>query len=103
MNAGRLILVGVGHLAHRIRRLTSSRGAGVIELSRDRARPADESEPTFDSIVRLLRSSDLTVVTVAYRVDHPDEVNLEFLLALLSIDHDLPIARCVPTPLAPHR
>jgi voltage-gated potassium channel Kch len=91
MTASRVILVGAGHLAHRIRLLAIARGFDVVLLSRNDVRPESAGEPTFESIVRLLRDVDLATVSAAYLVDDRDEVNLEFLLALLSIDQRLPV------------
>ena len=91
MTTPRVILVGAGHLAHRIRALAAARGFGVALLSREDARPNAAGAPTFDAIVRLLRDIDMTGVSAAYLVDDRDEVNLEFLLALLSVDQRLPV------------
>lgn len=86
-----VILVGAGHLAHRLRLLATARGCKVVLLARDQVRRDSAGEPTFESIVRLLREVDLAAVSAAYLVDDRDDVNLEFLLALLSVDPRMPV------------
>lgn len=88
----RVILVGTGHLAHRIRSLATANGREVIVLDREFLVDVSDPKPTFESIVRMLREVDLTTVEAAYLVDDRDEVNLEFLIALLSVDGRLPVA-----------
>jgi voltage-gated potassium channel Kch len=91
MTALRVMLVGAGHLAHRMHSLATARGYEVVVVSREQIRPASSGEPTFESIVRLLRDVDRAGVSSAFLVDDRDEVNLEFLLALLSVDPRLPV------------
>ncbi|MBL0170507.1 MAG: potassium channel family protein [Gemmatimonadaceae bacterium] len=87
----RTILVGSGHLAHRIRTLISASGGEIVSLSREHVRPTSEGEPTFESIVRMVRDAGHGGIASAYLVDDRDEVNLEFLIALMSVDRRLPV------------
>ncbi len=72
----RIILVGSGHLAHRIRALASADGREIVALSRENIRTTSEGEPRFESIVRMVRDADLSRIASAYLVDDCDEVNL---------------------------
>jgi hypothetical protein len=89
--ARKIILVGAGHLAHRIRTLAAARGCDVLVLARDQVQQTAAGEPVFASITQLLRDADLPGKSAAYLVDDRDEVNLAFLLALLSVDPRLPV------------
>ncbi|MEQ1693660.1 MAG: potassium channel family protein [Gemmatimonas sp.] len=87
----RTILVGSGHLARRIASLTAANGGETIPVSREGVQAVSGGEASFDAIVRMLRDVDLTSVSAAYLVDDRDDVNLEFLIALVSLDQRLPI------------
>ena len=91
MSHSRVILVGQGHLAYRIRSLILASGCEVVVPAPDDLHSEHPGAPTFDDKVRRLRATDMTGVTSAYLVDDRDEVNLEFLLALLSIDQAMPV------------
>ena len=66
-------------------------GDEIVPLAREDILAITEGETTFQAIVRTLRDADLASVSSAYLVDDRDEVNLEFLIALLSADGRLPI------------
>ncbi len=99
----RTILVGSGHLAHRIRALVTASGGEIVQLARENIRSGLEGEPTFESIVRMVRDADLTSISSAYLVDDRDEVNFELLIALLSVDRRLPtVVALFNENIAPH-
>lgn len=85
------ILVGAGHLARRILTLAAEDGREVVFVSREQFRSPASAEPTFEAIVQGLRALGAASATGAFLVDDRDEVNLEFLMALLSIDPRLPV------------
>ena len=89
--ATRSILVGSGHLAYRLSALVAASGSEIVLLARDDTRSASVGGSTFGLIERMLRDVDLTTISSAYLVDDRDEVNLEFLIALLSVDRRLPV------------
>ena len=89
--ATRSILVGSGHLAYRLSVLVAASGSEIVLLARDDTRSASVGGSTFGLIERMLRDVDLTTISSAYLVDDRDEVNLEFLIALLSVDRRLPV------------
>jgi voltage-gated potassium channel Kch len=91
MSASRVILVGSGHLSHRIAGLITAAGAELVELPHEPPSISERASPRFESTVRRLRDLDFTTITAAYLVDDRDEINLEALVALLSVDDQLPI------------
>ncbi len=103
MTTTRTLVVGSGHLAHRIATLAMSRDRDIVRLTRESIHAESGDESTFEAIVQSLRALDLTTVTVAYLVDDRDEVNLEFLIALLSVHQHLPVvASLFNENVAPH-
>ncbi len=87
----RIILVGSGHLARRIRARAVRDGCDVVSLARTTGQASAATAPTFDAIVELVRDADVHRIAAAYLVDDRDDVNLEFLLALLSLAPRLPV------------
>ena len=73
----RTILVGFGQIAHRIRALATANGCEIVMRSRENVSLLSHGEPTFESIVRMVRDVDLTSISSAYLGDDRDEVNLE--------------------------
>jgi voltage-gated potassium channel Kch len=103
MSASRVILVGSGHLSHRIAGLITSAGAEVVELPHEPPSASERASPRFESTVRRLRDLDFTTISAAYLVDDRDEVNLEALVALLSVDDQLPmVVTLFNEHIAPH-
>lgn len=99
----RTILVGSGHLARRIASLIAANGVETVPLSRESVQAASAGDVSFDAIVRVLENIDLTSVSAAYLVDDRDDVNLEFLIALLSLDRRLPmVVSLFNENIAPH-
>lgn len=87
----RVVVVGAGHLAHRVASLARASGAEVVLLARDTRTAEAGGAPTFVSIVELLRRLESSNLAAAYLVDDLDEVNLEYLIALLTVNPRLPM------------
>jgi voltage-gated potassium channel Kch len=86
----RIVVVGSGHLAHRVSALATADAGAVVRLAPE-PRRSTSGAGTFGSLVQQLRDLDVMSATSVYLVDDLDEVNLEFLIALLSIDRQLPV------------
>lgn len=103
MSRPAVLVVGAGHLSYRIRKLAAERGHPVTHLGGDAfvSRHADES--TFDIIARALGDLDLRRFAMVFLVDDRDELNLELLIALLSLSRELSIvAALFNEHVAPH-
>jgi len=87
----RVILVGSGHLAHRIRTLATANDREIVRLAPDTVRMASEGAPAVEALVSMLHAVGMSTVSSAFLVDDRDDVNLEMLIALLSIDRQLPV------------
>ena len=87
----RIILVGSGHLARRTRARATATGTEVVLLAREAVGTATADPSSFESIVQMVRAADVASISAAYLVDDRDEVNLEFLIALVSVAPRLPV------------
>ena len=83
--------MGSGHLARRIRARATAVGAQVVLLANEEVGATLVSQPSFESIVQMVRDADVEHISAAYLVDDRDEVNLEFLIALVSVAPRLPV------------
>ena len=98
-----ILIVGSGHLALRIRNLAAASGCTCILRSHRDLHPSGSSDSAFDGIALAMAELDLTSLAMAFLVDDEDEHNLEVLIALISIDHRLPItASLFNENIAPH-
>ncbi len=91
MTAKRVLIIGSGHLAYRIRKLALARGQQIDHLGHNAFRPPDSDEPIYDVIERTLRELDLGSLTAVYLVDDDDERNLQLLIAFISQQKNLPV------------
>ena len=66
-------------------------GAQVVLLAREEVGATFANQRSFESIVQMVRDADVPSISAAYLVDDRDEVNLEFLIALVSVAPRLPV------------
>jgi hypothetical protein len=98
----KVLILGSGHLAYRLKKLVSRQGYEVISLSNGSRAAGDEESP-FQVMQQQLRGVDLESLIMAYAVDDRDEQNLEFTITLLSLKPDLRItASLFNENIAPH-
>lgn len=84
-----VLILGSGHLAHRVRALAAAKGCAVVRTPV--AEPSGASGSSFEGISRALDDLALVPVDRAFLVDDRDEYNLERLLALVAHRPALPI------------
>jgi len=98
-----VLIVGAGHLAHRIRKLAVSRGYLALDLPETSARAGSDERSSFEVISDALTGLDLSAVSAAFLVDDKDERNLELLVALMARSKDIRItASLFNESIAPH-
>lgn len=98
-----VLIVGSGHLAHRLEKLVRARGDTVIRLTDDAFGVARTADLTFDAITHAVRDVDLASLRMAYLVDDRDERNLGMVIALVSLCADLYVtAALFNESVAPH-
>jgi Trk K+ transport system NAD-binding subunit len=103
MPRSRVLVVGSGHLAYRIRKLLTAREHEVVHL-RHEVFQTDGAEATAqERVAGALAEHGLATIDTVYLVDDRDERNLEMLVLLISLDRYLPIvASLFNESIAPH-
>jgi voltage-gated potassium channel Kch len=99
----RILVVGAGHLAHRVASLGAQRGYETVRRRYDELRPAGSPGAPGDHLADALHDVASRSLSAIYLLDDGDERNFELLIALLSIDRTLPIvASLFNENIAPH-
>ena len=99
----RVLIIGSGHLATRIRSLAGKAAFTSTHLSRDATRTMEPDESRHDALVRILSGIDFGAIDGVFLVDDRDDVNLELLIALTSMHRDIIIvASLFNESIAPH-
>lgn len=99
----RVLIIGSGHLAARIRSLAANAALTSTHLSRDDTRSVDADESRGDALARILRDIDFATIDGVFLVDDRDDVNLELLIALASMHGDkILVASLFNESIAPH-
>jgi Trk K+ transport system NAD-binding subunit len=101
MNPKKVLVIGSGHLAYRVRSLLKKKGVDDVYIPHFEMVHKDSS--VFDTIFETIKGIDILSFSMIYLVDATDEINFEILIALLSINKDLPItASLFNENIAPH-
>ena len=86
-----VLIVGLGHLASRVKKLVEIKGYKVIQYSYDLFKPNDNNTSALDKITATLANIDLSSLSMAYVLSERDENNLEIVVAMMALNKDLPI------------
>jgi voltage-gated potassium channel Kch len=98
-----VLIIGVGHLAYRLKKLAEQNGCTVNHLTTDLFINQDMSLPAFDRTAKALANANLEKQDMVYLVDDKDEHNLELMIVLISMHEHLPItASFFNENIAPH-
>lgn len=97
------LIIGSGHLAHRIKRLAQDRGMHATHLDSNAFGRSHGGESRLELVARVLRDVDLAAHPAIFLVDDNDERNLELLIAMVAMDRELRIvAALFNENVAPH-
>lgn len=98
-----VLIIGSGHLAHRLEKLMRDRGDPVTHLTDDAFAKTRSADLTFDAIAQAVNDVDLASLRMAYLVDDRDERNLGMAIALVSLCPELHVtAALFNESVAPH-
>ena len=86
-----VLVVGSGHLAHRIGKLAAARGYPVLHRRHEDLCAATHEASTFDAITRAFREVNVSELATVFLVDDLDEHNFELLIALIAVDETVPV------------
>ncbi len=89
MKNNRVLILGTGHLAYRVKRLAEKRGFEVGQVNI----PAhfQKQGAIFDDIQALFSGINLKEMAMVYILDDRDDYNLGLAIALISVDEHVPI------------
>jgi voltage-gated potassium channel Kch len=86
-----VLIVGLGHLAYRVKKLVEIKGYEVIQYSYDSFKLNDNDTSTLDKIAATLANIDLSSLSMAYILSEKDDNNLELVVAIMALNKDLPV------------
>jgi hypothetical protein len=89
MKNNKVLILGTGHLAYRVKRLAEKRGFEVGQVNI----PAhfQKQGAIFDDIQALFSDINLKEMAMVYILDDRDDYNLGLAIALISVDEHVPI------------
>src|SRR5437868_7846279 len=98
-----ILIIGSGHLAFRVKRLVETNGYDTLHFSYDDFQLSNYEGSTIDKISATFHNVDLSSVYMTYILNERDDNNLELMIALMSLNKDLPItASLFNENVAPH-
>jgi hypothetical protein len=98
-----VLIIGSGHLAYRVEKLAITKGYSTVHFHAKEFALMDTRNPGAPGILHTLHHIDLPSAKMIYVVDNEDNFNLEVLLALMTVNQDLPVtAALFNEKLAPH-
>ncbi|HEU5114886.1 MAG TPA: potassium channel family protein [Candidatus Paceibacterota bacterium] len=99
----RVLIVGSGHLAFRVKKLAENAGHTVIHIPGTDLDPQDGRKSISDTVLEILQKAKVETLSVAYVIDERDDLNLEVLVTIISLNKNLPIvASLFNENVAPH-
>ena len=103
MATNNVLILGSGHLALRIDNLAKTKGYNTTHISSEKLQLIDTPNSAFDKITNTIKAIDLSAILMAYIVDERDEYNLQLIIAVMSLNSQLPItASLFNENVAPH-
>jgi hypothetical protein len=103
MEVKRILIIGSGHLAGRLKKLAEAKGYSCAHIHSPHLRTDDDGNTIFRQATALLREHHLAAYDMAYLVDDKDETNLQFIIALMGMDSELRVtATLFNENIAPH-
>lgn len=89
MKKNKVLILGTGHLAYRVKKLATQNGYTVVHSSV--SRQFQKQGPVFDEIQELFKEVDLNEMAMVYLLDDRDDYNLGLAIALISANAHVPI------------
>ncbi len=86
-----VLILGMGHLAWRLKRHIALKDYQVIHSSIDEIHPNHEIGTFLDNLHSFLDKTDINAIEMIYLLDEKDENNLQLIISLISIFPNVPI------------
>lgn len=91
MKTNTVLIIGSGHLAHRVKKLVAGKGYEVLHMADVMIKVKDDRLSAIDTIATALQPVNLPLLSMIYVLDERDEYNLELVIALMALHPTLPI------------
>ena len=91
MNKHTVLILGVGHLAYRLKRHVALQQYNVVHSTLDEIQPKHDIGTFLDNLHAFLAKTDMDSLAMIYLLDEKDENNLQLIISLISIFPDVPI------------
>ena len=86
-----VLILGIGHLAYRLKRHLALKEYEVVHSHIDAIHPRHEIGTFLDNLHSYLNKTNINDVAMIYLLDEKDENNLQLIISLMSIFQDVPI------------
>ena len=86
-----VLILGMGHLAWRLKRHLALKEYEVVHSTIDEIQPRHEIGTFLDNLHTFLNKTDIDTIEMIYLLDERDENNLQLIISLISIFPNVPI------------
>lgn len=98
-----VLIIGSGHLVSRLKKLIPADKYEIIHTTLDEINSHTASDSLIENLEAYTAGIDLASASMVYLIDMQDEVNLQLIIALISLHRDIPItAALFNENLTPH-
>lgn len=98
-----VLIIGSGHLVLRLKKLIPADKYDVIHITLDDINSHTASDSLIENLEAFTTGIDLASASMVYLIDIQDEINLQLIIALISLHRDIPItAALFNENLTPH-
>lgn len=87
-----ILVFGTGHLAYRLKAKLTAGNYQFVHATLDEINGASQSVSLLENLQQFIRQLDVDAIKMVYLLDEKDEVNLQLIIALISLYPDISIA-----------
>ena len=86
-----VIVIGSGHLAHRLKKYLNTEGYTVINTNIELINAESDSISLIENLAEYINKIELTDIAMIYLLEDKDENNLQLIISLISLIINVPI------------
>ncbi|MEO6252428.1 MAG: potassium channel family protein [Ferruginibacter sp.] len=87
-----ILVFGSGHLAYRLKEKLNAGNYQVVHATMDEINAGSQSVSLLENLRQFVKKMDVDTVRMIYLLDEKDEVNLQLIIALISLYPGIPVA-----------
>jgi TrkA-N domain/Ion channel len=87
-----ILIFGSGHLAYRLKAKLTAGNYRVVHATLDEINGVSESVSLLENLQQFIKKLDVDAIKMVYLLDEKDEVNLQLIIALISLYPEISIA-----------